>query len=74
MISNHPHAISIWFLIGLQFLIYGVLVFGAGIYDAYVPSGRDIQLADLHAAIWWGAIMFALGLFYTVRFRPRRES
>ena len=26
--------------------------------------------AELHAPIWWGAIMLALGLFYALRFRP----
>jgi len=26
-------------------------------------------LYELHAPIWWGAIMTVAGLFYTIRFR-----
>jgi hypothetical protein len=31
-------------------------------------------LANLHAPVWWGAIMLALGIFYGVRFRPGHEE
>jgi hypothetical protein len=63
--------LSIWFLIGLQLDIYGVLTSGAGIYDFIMPPANPTVLSDLHAAIWWGAIMFALGIYYTIAFRPR---
>jgi hypothetical protein len=66
--------VSIWFLIGLQLAIFGVLITGAGIYGYFVPPAPEQQtvLGNLHPAIWWGAIMLALGLFYTVKFRPRK--
>ncbi len=64
--------VSIWFLIGLQLAIFGVLITGAGIYDAVNPAAAPTVLANLHAGIWWGALMFVLGVFYTVKFRPRR--
>jgi len=64
--------VSIWFLIGLQLAIFGLLISGAGIYDAIIPPTAPTVLANLHAGIWWGAIMFVLGVFYTVKFRPRR--
>jgi hypothetical protein len=66
------HHVSIWFLIGLQLAIYGVLIVGSGIYEFISPSANPPELADLHPAIWWGAIMLALGIFYTVKFRPKR--
>jgi len=71
MKENH---VSIWFLIGLQLSIYGMLITGTGIYGWIVPPAPDQQtvLGDLHPAIWWGAIIFVLGLFYTVRFWPRK--
>jgi len=68
------HHVSIWFLIGLQLAIFGLLITGAGIYGLFHPPDQTIVLADLHPAIWWGAIMFALGLFYTSSSGPGRCS
>jgi len=31
-------------------------------------------LANLHAPVWWGGTMLLLGLFYSLRFRPGRDS
>ena len=28
-------------------------------------------LAYMHPALWWGALLLALGLFYVIRFHPR---
>ena len=61
--------ISIWFFIGVLLLIYGVLIFGAGMYGLSHPP--DVVRADLHAPIWWGLLLVILGAVYTVRFRPR---
>ena len=64
--------VSIWFLIGLQLAIFGVLISGAGIYGYLVPPPPEQQtiLGNLHPAIWWGAIMLVLGIFYSIKFRP----
>jgi hypothetical protein len=70
MKENH---VSIWFIIGLQLALYGVLITGAGIYDFFIPPAQGTVLANLHPAIWWGAIMLALGLFYCVKFRPKSK-
>ena len=64
--------ISIWFFIGVLLLIYGILIFGAGIYDLDYPAEHPVVMADLHAAIWWGALLMILGLFYTLKFKPGR--
>jgi FtsH-binding integral membrane protein len=68
------HHVSIWFLIGLQLAIFGFLITGAGIYGFFIPPPPEqlTVLSDLHPAIWWGAIMLALGIFYTVKFRPKK--
>ena len=60
--------ISIWFFIGVLLLIYGVFILGAGLYGLSHPP--DVVRADLHAGIWWGVLLLALGSVYTVRFRP----
>ncbi|MDA8377296.1 MAG: hypothetical protein M0Z50_09615 [Planctomycetia bacterium] len=64
------NANSIWFLIGILLFIYGALIAAAGIYGWFVPPRRPgIELWQLHAGIWWGALLLAMGLFYILRFR-----
>ncbi len=64
--------ISIWFLIGLQLVIYAVLIGGASIYDWIVPQAQtNVVLSDLHAGVWLSIIMLVLGIVYVRRFWPR---
>ena len=70
-----PHHLSIWFLIGLQLALDGVLIGGAGI-DGFLfppPPEQQTVLGNLHCGIWWGALMLVLGLFYAVKYRPRNK-
>ncbi|MBP1599998.1 MAG: hypothetical protein H6Q06_149 [Acidobacteria bacterium] len=69
--SDRTHFISIWFFIGAMLLTYGVLIFGAGIYELYSPPAQPVVLAKLHAGIWWGALLSLLGALYIHRFRPK---
>jgi hypothetical protein len=61
--------VSIWFFIGALLLVYGVLITGSGIYELSHPN-RTVVMADLHAGVWWGGLLLALGLFYSIKFRP----
>ena len=63
--------IQIWFFSGILLLTYGVLITGTGIWELSHPLANPPVLNDLHAPIWWGAIMTVAGLLYVVRFRPR---
>ena len=65
--------ISIWFFVGLLTTIYGILILGAGLYGLVSPSDRTTVLAELHPAIWWGALMLVAGIGYTWAFRPGRR-
>ena len=67
-----PGMVSIWFFIGVLLLVYGILICGAGVYELVSPPEHPVVHADLHAGIWWGALLIALGAFYTIRFRPER--
>lgn len=59
---------SIWYLVGLQLLVYGVLITGAGIWELFYPPAHKVDLAWLHPAIWWGILLFLLGFYYVRRF------
>jgi hypothetical protein len=66
--------LSIWFFIGVLLLAYGILILGAGIYEYISPPEHPLVLAELHAGIWWGGLLIAMGLFYSVKFRPGRNN
>ena len=71
---HRPGLISIWFFIGVLLVAYGLLITGAGLYELVVPSDRVVVLGQLHAGIWWGALMLVLGAFYSYRFLPRSQK
>ena len=73
MSEEKKHFIPIWFFIGLLLLVYGSLILGAGIWEAFIPPEHPVVLANLHAAIWWGALMLVLGSVYVVKFRPGKD-
>jgi hypothetical protein len=58
---------SIWFLVGLIMFAIGSIVIVAGIFDLFYPSDQNIRLANLHANIWWGAIIALTGIVYIVK-------
>lgn len=65
--------ISIWFFSGVLFLVYGVIIFAQGIWELGHPPAHPPVLYNLHAPIWWGALIGVAGLIYTIRFRPRHH-
>lgn len=65
-------SISIWFFIGLSLLVNGGLIFAAGLYDLAHPPQYPPVLFRMHASIWWGGLLLALGIFYSYRFAPGR--
>jgi len=72
----HEGGISIWFFIGVSLVVIGALIFGAGIYQLVSPPPPEsrVVLYSLHAPVWWGAMLFALGAFYCFHFRPGRHD
>lgn len=64
--------ISIWFFIGLSLLVNGILICGAGIWEVFNTPPNPVVLFNLHASVWWGAILLICGLIYCVKFAPGR--
>jgi hypothetical protein len=71
MSENH-HIIPVWFFVGLLLLIYGVLILGSGLVDWSHPS-EGVELSNLHAPVWWGALLIVLGVIYCAKYYPRGE-
>ncbi|MGA7294974.1 MAG: hypothetical protein WBW53_13840 [Terriglobales bacterium] len=67
--------ISIWFFIGVSLAVNGALILGAGIYQVLNPPVTPtVVLFQLHANVWWGAVLLLFGLIYCFKFAPRRHS
>ena len=66
-------SLSIWFFTGVCLLVNGALIFATGVYELVSPPTDKVVLYDLHANIWWGAVLFVVGLIYSVRYSPARE-
>lgn len=71
----HNSELSIWFFIGVLLSIYGTLIFGYGLVEwATGLYPAQVQFTCLHAPIWWGGTLLIAGLFYLIKFRPRRAK
>jgi len=67
--------ISIWFFIGISLAVNGALILAAGIYQVVSPPlNPGVVLFNLHANVWWGAVLLLVGLIYCVRFAPHRQA
>jgi hypothetical protein len=63
-------SISIWFFIGLSLLVNGLLILASGIYELIRPPQVRVVLFNLHASIWWGAILAVIGAVYCTYYVP----
>ena len=66
-------SLSIWFFIGISLAANGAVICATGIYELVSPPANQVVLYNLHANVWWGALLLILGLFFSVRFSPARE-
>jgi len=67
--------VSIWFFIGVSLAVNGALILAAGIYQLVNPPIEPgVVLFNLHAGVWWGAVLLAIGLIYCIKFAPRRHA
>jgi FtsH-binding integral membrane protein len=71
MTEGKHQIIQVWFFVGVLLLIYGVLIFVSGLAELSHPP--DTVLANLHAPVWWGALLIVLGGVYCMMFRPKKN-
>ncbi len=73
---DSEHQVPIWFFIGAMLLAYGLIICGVGLYHFISPPPPETRVAlyELHADVWWGALMAIVGAIYCVRFRPDKRQ
>jgi hypothetical protein len=70
--SEKHNIIPVWFFVGVLFSVYGVLILASGLAEWSHPP--NTVLAELHAPVWWGALLTVVGGLYCTAFRPRRQK
>jgi len=70
--SEKHHIIPVWFFVGLLLLVYGVMIVISGLIEWNSPP-PGVELTELHAPVWWGAVLTVLGSVYCLMFRPGRS-
>jgi FtsH-binding integral membrane protein len=70
--SEKHHIIPVWFFVGVMLLAYGILILISGIAEWSNPP--HTVLANLHAPVWWGALLTIIGGAYVLAFRPNRSQ
>jgi hypothetical protein len=70
--SEKHNIIQVWFFVGVLLLVYGFLIFASGLAEWSHPP--NTVLAGLHAPVWWGGLLFVLGLIYCIKFSPNRKA
>jgi hypothetical protein len=68
--------IPIWLFIGALLAVYGVMISGYGViaWNDPPPAAMPTEIYNLHANVWWGALMVILGLFYVIKFWPSKPE
>jgi H+/Cl- antiporter ClcA len=72
--TGRGEMLSIWFFVGIMTLAYGVVLLPYGAWEWFGNHEPATVLYQLHATFWWGLLMTIFGLFYVLRFRPRRQE
>jgi hypothetical protein len=62
----------VWFFVGIIFLVYGVIIIATGLLEIAHPP--QTVLAELHPAIWWGAVILVIGAVFTSRHGRQRNT
>ena len=65
---------SIWWFAGVLLLAYGIVILSTGLWELSHPLVNPPVLSNLHAPIWWGALLTVAGVGYVVGFRPRHST
>ena len=69
--SEGHRMVPVWFFVGVILLIYGVLILATGLYEFSYPPAT--VLANLHPAVWWGALLTIVGGVYVYLYLPRKS-
>ena len=68
--SDKRQIIPVWFFVGVLLLTDGLLILASQARWSHPPTTVGVEL---HAPVWWGALLMALGGIYSVVFFPKNK-
>ena len=69
--NDKAEPLPIWFFVGMILLVYGAIVFCAGL----IGDPRPTVLKELRPALWWGGVMLLGGaVFLGIGLRGRKRA
>lgn len=71
---HEEHGLSIWFFVGGMLTIYGVITIIANLPGMSPVESAHVVLSQLHAGLWWGIILFLLGLLFLFLHWPGKRT
>jgi hypothetical protein len=57
---------SIWYFVGLLLTIMGAIITVSAIYSLINPPEQSKIFSHLHPDLWWGILMLAAGILFTI--------
>lgn len=57
---------TIWYLVGLSLIAFGLVVTGSGVYYLFNPGSHQTVLAYLQPNLWWGAVILVAGVIFVL--------
>ncbi len=56
---------SIWYFVGLMFIVMGAIIFLSGLYALVSPPPEHKVFSHLHPDLWWGFLMLVFGVAFS---------
>ena len=57
---------SIWYFVGLLLTTLGTIITISALYSLFYPPAEQKVFFKLHPDLWWGLLMLAFGLAFTL--------
>ncbi len=57
---------NVWYFTGLLLTVIGAIITANGLWQLVSPPAHQPVLGELHAGVWWGAIILLAGLLFLV--------
>ncbi len=51
-------------------MVYGFIIMGAGCWELFFPPAHPVVMENLHADLWWSALMIIVGGVLVGKYSP----
>lgn len=65
---------SIWYFVGLLFVVFGSLILISGLYHLVSPVEVKTVFYEIHPNIWWGGLMLIVGIVFLISHKSVNEK